>query len=258
MDLELIQIFFVVFLSILGLLILFAIFFEWPTIREFEQGVLFRNGRYVKTLGPGKHIFWRFSHALHRIDTRPSMMVIPGQDIPTADGIIVKVSMIVRYAVINPKAAFLNSESYRDTIYTYVQIAARSAVGAWEIDELFQKRDEINDAIMAKCASELEFFGVKLQMASVRDFSMPADLRRIFSQVVHSRKEGLANLERARGETAAIRNLANSAKLLEDHPVLLQIELLQAIRESSNNTFVLAPHGQPQLPVNKGTTVKSD
>lgn len=38
----------------------------------------------------------------------------------------------------------------------------------------------------------------------------------------------MAALERARGETAALRAMANGAKLLADHPELAQLRMVQA------------------------------
>jgi hypothetical protein len=46
---------------------------------------------------------------------------------------------------------------------------------------------------------------------------------RIFTQVVKARQEGLAALEKARGETAALRNLANAASMIERNPSLIPL-----------------------------------
>ncbi len=67
----------------------------------------------------------------------------------------------------------------------------------------------------------------------------PGALKQTFAQVVLARKEGQAALERARGETAALRTLANAAKMMEDNPALLQLRLLHALAGSTGNTLVL-------------------
>ena len=75
----------------------------------------------------------------------------------------------------------------------------------------------------------------------------PGKLKEIFAQVVNARKEGLAALEKARGETAAMRNLANAARMMESNPNLMQLRLLQALGKSSGNTLILGmpPHTMP-------------
>lgn len=57
----------------------------------------------------------------------------------------------------------------------------------------------------------------------------PGELKRIFAQVVQARQEGLAALEKARGETAPLRNLANAARTLAANPALLQLRTLQTM-----------------------------
>ena len=89
---------------------------------------------------------------------------------------------------------------------------------------------------------------------NLKDIMFPGELKKIFAQVVRAQKEGQAALERARGETAALRNLANAAKPVESNPALMQFRLLESLGETSGNTVVLgmsAPggvlpvHGKP-------------
>jgi hypothetical protein len=47
-------------------------------------------------------------------------------------------------------------------------------------------------------------------------------------------QEGRAALERARGESAALRNLANAARVLEGNPELLNLRLLQSITSAQS------------------------
>ena len=73
----------------------------------------------------------------------------------------------------------------------------------------------------------------------------PAELRRAFGEVLKSKQEGQAALERARGESAALRNLENAAKLLEGNPALLNLRLMQSLSaaQTAGNTLVLGMPG---------------
>jgi regulator of protease activity HflC (stomatin/prohibitin superfamily) len=92
---------------------------------------------------------------------------------------------------------------------------------------------------MARTVDKAAELGIELSLVGIKDIMFPGDLKAIFAQVVNARKEGLATLERARGETAALRHLANAAKLLESNPALMQLRLLQALGEQPGNTVVL-------------------
>ena len=88
---------------------------------------------------------------------------------------------------------------------------------------------------------------------------VPADLKRAQAQVLIARADGLAALERARGETAALRNLANAARLLSDNPVLLQLRLFQQLSSTSGHTVVIGapPLGPPLTPPPPGGTAEA-
>jgi len=82
--------------------------------------------------------------------------------------------------------------------------------------------------------------GIELQVLELKDIMFPGELKNIFTQVVNTRKEGLAALERARAESASLRNLANAARLFEDNSDLRQLRLFQMLEKSGTNTVVFS------------------
>jgi len=68
---------------------------------------------------------------------------------------------------------------------------------------------------------------------------LSGEMKRVFAQSLAAQKEGLAALERSRGETAALRSLANAARMIEENPSLLQLRALQTMESSKGNTLVL-------------------
>ena len=67
-------------------------------------------------------------------------------------------------------------------------------------------------------------------------------MKSILNQVIVAEKQAQANLIRRREETAAARSQANTAKLLEQNPVLArmkELEALQDILRGTDATFIL-------------------
>jgi hypothetical protein len=130
--------------------------------------------------------------------------------------------------------------------------ALRQIIGGTAIDDLLAQRQSIgaklHDIVSAKTTS----FGLKLLAVEIRDIMFPGELKKIFTQVVRARQEDLAALEKARGETAALRNLTNAAQLVERNPYLMQLRLLQVLGQQSGNTVVLGvqPPSGP-IPIRK-------
>ena len=170
-------------------------------------------------------------------------MTVPGQEILTADGVALRVSLTARYVVADPVAAVTNDQSYVSALYTALHGGLREALAGRTADEIIATRSEIGPAVGGAIASELARLGVELLGVDVRDVMVPSELKRAFAGIVAARREGEASLERARGETAALRSLANAGRLVEDNPGLLQLRILQQLGGSSGNTIMLGLPG---------------
>jgi regulator of protease activity HflC (stomatin/prohibitin superfamily) len=177
-------------------------------------------------------------------------MAIPGQEVVTSDGFSIKLSLAVRQKVVDPVVAMTQVEDYHGTVYSIVQVALREVVGSMAIDDLLQRRNEVGPAGLGRSAEPAGAIGMELVSVDVKDLMFPGPLKRTFAQVIEARQQGLAALEKARGETAALRNLANAARLVESNPSLLQLRLVQQLEASSGNTLVVGfPSNSTPLPV---------
>lgn len=208
-------------------------------VMEYQRGLLYRDGRFVRLLDPGLHRYWNFGLRVEVVDMRLMSTTIAGQEVLSADNIGLKVSLAATFKIVDPVKALHSSENFREILYLMLQVALRDLVGESPIDELMEQRRDISQKLLATVQPKALELGVALQEVSIKDIMFPGDLKNIFAQVVNARKEGLASLERARGETAALRNLANAAKLMENNPELMQLRLLQSLKEGSGNTIVL-------------------
>ena len=82
----------------------------------------------------------------------------------------------------------------------------------------------------------------------VRDLMLPGELRHAYAETALARERGRTDLERARGEAAALRSLANTAKLLEENPTLLHLRTLQVAAEAGTTLVISPPGGWPLPP----------
>ena len=226
------------------------------TIFEYERGLRFRGGRFDRVLAPG--VYWTAFSRIDRVDVRPTRVAITGQEVLTADGVAVKGSLVATYQVADPQRALLGTDDFRGAVYAELQLALRAVITELPIDQLLQQRADVPARLKTIAADRVRAFGVELQDASVRDLTFPGELKKIFNQVVKARQEGLAALEKARGETAALRNLANAAQMIERNPTLMQLRLLQVLGQQPGNTVVLGlqPGGTP-IPVH-GASAPAD
>jgi regulator of protease activity HflC (stomatin/prohibitin superfamily) len=248
-----------VIVILLGSLVLFVLIALLASARvtvfEYERALLFRGGRFRRVLGPG--VYWHVPALarIQKIDVRPTRLAVTGQEVLTADGVPIKGSVVGTYAVADPARAVLAADDYRGAVHMELQLALRAIVSETKIDDLLAQRSDLSARLKGIAAEKMRATGIELQEAAIRDLTFPGELKKIFTQVVKARQEGLAALEKARGETAALRNLANAAQMIERNPHLMQVRLLQVLAQQPGNTVVLGlqPSGTP-IPVAGSST----
>ncbi len=213
--------------------------FRRVTIFEYERGLVYEKGKYVKLLDAGSYWHNTYRTTIDKIDIRPRYQTIPSQEVLSKDGVAIKLSMAANIVVVKPDVAINSVNNYEEAFYLVLQLALRTVIGATEIDKLLEKRSELGKEIFKIANKEIEELGLKLTSIDIKDVTFPGPLKQTFAQVVKARHEGLATIERARGESAALRNLSNSAKLLKNNPALMHLRTIQSFNESSGNTLVL-------------------
>jgi regulator of protease activity HflC (stomatin/prohibitin superfamily) len=210
-------------------------------VRDYEAGLLYKHGKFVRQLGPGRHIVWGFGFALSIFDLRKRVIAVAGQELLSADNVGLKLSLAVAISVADPLKAMHEAQDWNAQLYNAVQIALRSVVAAQPAEALLGNRLNIARQLVEAVQPEAERIGVQVHAIEVKDVMLPGELKRLFTEVLKARQEGQAALERARGESAALRNLANAARLLENNPALHNLRLMQSISAAgaAGNTLVM-------------------
>lgn len=223
------------------------------TVFDFERGLRYDRGRFTGVAEPGQYRVLRRRTAISKVDVRPRVVTVPGQEVISSDGVSIRVSLVAEYEIADPVVAVNENADYSAAFYASLQTALRDAIAANEIDDILEQRAEIGAALADATRGDAARLGLTLHRVELKDLMFPGELKKTFAQVVAARREGLAALERARGETAALRNLANAARSLEANPALMQLRILQEIGKTSGNTIVLGlPAATTPLPLRPG------
>lgn len=224
--------------------------FPIVTVREGQAGLNFIKGKLAGTRGPGRYRMIKGFRSMEIVDIRKTQLTISGQEVMTSDQIGLKISMIIAYQIKDPVKARIEVDVFADHLYTFAQQALRQVVAKHAIEELVEKRGEMGPQLLALVAPHAEAIGIEVSAVDVKDIMLPGDLRNAFAQAVRAKKEGQAAMEKVRAETAALRSLANAAKLVEDLPGLAKLRVLQTLEEIAKghgNTFVMGvPDGFAQ------------
>jgi regulator of protease activity HflC (stomatin/prohibitin superfamily) len=208
-------------------------------VQEWERVLVYRDGRFQRTLGPGRHRVTARRHRFAWTSLRPRLLTVPVQEVLTRDGLAVKVSLLATVRVADARAWHEAVDQPDAFLYAALQTALREEIASRTLEELLADRSEAAQRMLAVVAPAVVHAGLAVDALAVRDVVVPAEVRRASAAVVTARAEGQAALERARAEVAATRALANAAKMVETHPGLLQLRTLQAV-EAGGATVVLS------------------
>jgi regulator of protease activity HflC (stomatin/prohibitin superfamily) len=208
-------------------------------------GLLYHTGKFVEVLGPGRHVRWGRHFTIAPQDIRKSSLPVAGQEVLTADNVGLKISLLITFQVTDPAKAAHETQNWQGDLYNFAQLALRSVVGGVIVEALLNQRLAIGGQLLARVQPEAANIGINVHAVELKDVMFPADLKRAFADVLKAKQEGQAALERARGENASLRNLANAARVLEGNPALMNLRLMQSLTAAQNagSTLVVGMPG---------------
>jgi regulator of protease activity HflC (stomatin/prohibitin superfamily) len=177
-------------------------------IKDTHRGLLYEDGVLVKVLGAGKHKLKKkrsvfdFSERpkveIVLVDMRARDLTIKGQEILTADKVAIRVSILVQFAVVDPKAALHAVANYEDRLYSDVQLAARRSLAAMTLEEILTNRTRLSEDILRDVKESAASYGVAISRADVKDLVFPGNLQEIMNRVLAAERMSQAQLVEAR------------------------------------------------------------
>lgn len=223
------------------------------TVYDYEVAIKYVDGKIVELVGPGHYRKRRDNILIERIDLRESSLTIAGQEVLSKDNMPVRVTVIVRSKISDALVHKRASAAPATRLYEAAQVLLRKRIGALDLETILADRSVIDKDAVAALQAEIGAIGIEVLGFDMRDVTLVGVAKQAYADLWRAQKEGLAALERARGEQAALRSLANAARMLKGNPELMNLRVLQALQGQqgkSSPTVILG--GAPGLvPVSK-------
>ena len=217
------------------------------TVYEYERGLLYVRGMFRGVLLPGRYRLWPFTHRrVLVVDVRRASAQVTNQKLLTADQVTVTLNLSADYEVADVEVAVHRVADFRAQLYGDVQLAARDLVGSVTVDALLQERVQLNQQLLGVVRPLAGEYGLRVLQAGVKDVILAPRVRDLLMKEAEARRLAQAALVGAREEVATLRALANAARLAAEHPELLALRELDALRafaQTPGNTVVLGVPG---------------
>ncbi|MCS6871312.1 MAG: slipin family protein [Anaerolineae bacterium] len=250
-------------------------------IKDTHRGLLYEDGVLVRVLEAGRYeipaerprwlerLFGRLPQKeIVLVDMRERDLLLKGQEILTADKVALRVSVIVQFRVIDPRAALHAVANYEDRLYSDVQLAARRSLASMTLEAILTNRNQLSEDILRDVKGAAAEYGVEIRRADVKDIIFPGNLQDIMNRVLAAERMSQAQLVEARtkaevqqieaqakaevqraaaqaqaeaqriateAEIRALRERAEAAAIYAQHPALLRLNELETLRELSRN-----------------------
>src|SRR5215831_3225404 len=203
-------------------------------VRQFERGLKYVQGRFEGVLEPGRYLFWNHPAArtsVQVLDTRVQQLKIEGQELMTRDKVTLRLTLTAEYAPSDAPTTVHAVADVKDALYLAVQLAAREYVAGVTLDELLEGRDALTRYLEAQVVPRAEAFGLRVHRVGVKDVILPGEMKILLNKVIEAEKVAAANVILRREDAAATRNMANTAKVIAENPVLMRLKELETMKE---------------------------
>ena len=144
------------------------------------------------------------------------------------------------YDVVLARSALQN---FVEFVYKELQFALREAIGSRTLDELLGAKGELDREIQSSARIKIEQHGIRLASVGIKDVILPGEMKEILNGVVQAEKAAQANVIRRREEANATRSLLNTARLIEESPVLMRLKELEALEKVTEKIDKLTVFG---------------
>ncbi len=214
------------FLFVLIVLLLIYVFKGIIIVKQQEEVIIERLGRYERTLRAGPNFIFPILDAPRgitkkivqrtvdgrtyaylkespKIDLRETVYDFPRQNVITKDNVSITINALLYFQIIDSKSAVYEIANLPEAIEKLTQTTLRNLVGQLELQETLVSRDKINGELRAILDEATNKWGVKVNRVELQDIIPPADIQAAMDKQMKAEREKRAMIYEAEGEKQA-------------------------------------------------------
>ncbi len=229
---------------LLGLLLVLGyLYFSLPPfiieVKEYEEAIVFRMGKYIGSLGPGLHFLAPAIDEAVIVDKRVRTIDVPKQKVVTRDEIELTIDAIIYYKVVDPKKAVIDVRDYKEAAVSATYAHIRDIIGKMSLSEVLSNIDKINKLVSQGLKKMTDEWGVSVDKVEIKEVYLPDEV----IGAMH-KKKAAEELKKAAEQEAlanaikidAVREAAG--KLNEPALQFLYLEALKKVAEGKSSKIL--------------------
>ncbi len=188
--------------AVIGVVVLVIVYaaLGLKIVKQYEQGLVERFGRYRETLDPGLHLIVPFIDRIRRVDMREIVVDVPPQEVITKDNVVVTVDAVVYYQATDPVKLIYNVQNFVLAATKLAQTNLRNVVGDLDLDNALTSRETINAQLRNILDEATDVWGTRVVRVEIQRIDPPPDVTDAMHRQMKAERLRRAVVTEAEGE----------------------------------------------------------
>ncbi len=187
--------------GIMGILILIIIFAHVKIVKQTDEYVIERLGKYTKTWHVGIHFLLPFFERIaNKVSMKEQIGDFPPQAVITKDNVTMKIDTVVFYYVTDPKLFTYGVTNPTEALEKLSATTLRNIIGDLDLDTTLTSRDTINAKMKNILDEATDPWGIKVTRVEVKNILPPQDIRDAMERQMRAEREKREKILLAEGQ----------------------------------------------------------
>jgi regulator of protease activity HflC (stomatin/prohibitin superfamily) len=215
-------------------------------VKQHEQGLVERFGRYKTTRDPGLQFIVPFIDRLVRVDMREIVVDVPPQEVITKDNVVVTVDAVVYYQATDPVKLVYNVQNFVLAATKLAQTNLRNVVGDLDLDDALTSRERINAQLREILDEATDVWGTKVVRVEIQRIDPPADVTEAMHRQMKAERDRRALVTEAEGDKRSAILRAEGVKESRILEAQGQAEAIKQVAEAEKFQKLTVAEGEGQ------------
>lgn len=231
-------------LKVLLILAAAIVVFGIRIISQWQVGVVFCLGKFVRQIKPGLNIIIPVLEYVRFVDMRIRTMDVVPQEIMTKDSVPVKIDAVVYYKIFDAPKSIIAVEHFGLASTLLAQSKLRDVLGKYDLDTLLSNKDQIGKEVLLALQGPTDEWGITILSVEIKNIELPDNMKRAMAKESEAVREKRSRLVKASAEEEASKKFMEAAKMMAESPnalILRQLQTWQEIGAEQNSLIILVP-----------------
>ena len=187
--------------GVIGVLVLVIIFAHVKIVKQTDEYVIERLGKYTKTWHVGIHFLLPFFERIaNKVSMKEQIGDFPPQAVITKDNVTMKIDTVVFYYVTDPKLFTYGVTNPTEALEKLSATTLRNIIGDLDLDTTLTSRDTINAKMKNIFDEATDPWGIKVTRVEVKNILPPQDIRDAMERQMRAEREKREKILLAEGQ----------------------------------------------------------